>query len=236
MNNILIVEDEEKVANFLFRGLKNEGYECQWAANSEEIFNALRLDSYDLIILDRMLCDIDTIDLLPKVKQKQPNAMILVLTALHDIEEKIYGLRAGADDYLGKPFDFEELLARIEALMRRNQAQATTAAELSQGNLTIQLDSQRVWIARNEIELTQLEFHLLKYFLSNPEKVLSRERILNKVWGNTSDPMTNIVDVYIRRLRKKLMVPDGTPGTEGNERYIQTIRGVGYRLGPCEEP
>ena len=234
MTSILIVEDEEKVANFLFRGLKNEGFECEWVANEQDLFAALSQDTYDLILLDRLLGVIDTIDLLPQIKHKQPNAMILMLTALNDIEDKVSGLRAGADDYLGKPFDFEELLARVEALARRNQTNEQNPQELSQGHLRIHVDAQRVWVADGEVDLTQLEFQLLRYFLANPDKVLSRERILNKVWGNTSDPMTNIVDVYIRRLRKKIAERQNSSDVDTSDRYIQTLRGVGYRLGPCE--
>ena len=234
MTSILIVEDEEKVANFLFRGLKNEGFDCRWVANEHEMFSALVPDTYDLILLDRLLATTDTINLLPQIKQKQTDAMILMLTALHDIEDKVSGLRAGADDYLGKPFDFEELLARVEALVRRNQTEEKHSQELTHGLLRIQLDAQRVWVADREIEFTQLEFQLLRYFLSNPDKVLSRERILNKVWGNTSDPMTNIVDVYIRRLRKKLLDDKEFSSPGATEKYIQTLRGVGYRLGSCE--
>ncbi len=234
MTSILIVEDEEKVANFLFRGLKNEGLECQWASTSEDMFSALAVDQYDLILLDRLLATLDTIDLLPQIKQKQPSAMILMLTALHDIEDKVSGLRAGADDYLGKPFDFDELLARVEALVRRNQKKEKTKQELTKGHLRLELEAQRVWVANKEVELTQLEFQLLRYFLNNPDKALSRERILNKVWGNTSDPMTNIVDVYIRRLRKKLSETASDSELGASEQFIQTLRGAGYRLGPCD--
>ena len=235
MTSILIVEDEQKVANFLYRGLKNEGFVCQWVETGSDMFTALDHDEYDLILLDRLLATTtDTIDLLPQIKQKHPSAMILMLTALHDIEDKVSGLRAGADDYLGKPFDFDELLARVEALVRRNQKEEKNHQELTQGHLRIQAEAQRVWVDEREVDLTQLEFQLLRYFLTNPDKVLSRERILNKVWGNTSDPMTNIVDVYIRRLRKKIIGENTSNAYDANDRYIQTLRGVGYRLGPCE--
>ncbi|GLS24540.1 response regulator transcription factor [Marinibactrum halimedae] len=233
MNSILVVEDEEKLANFLLRGLKNEGYQCEWVDRAELMLSFLENKTFDLILLDRILYGIDTINLLPEIRRKQSSSMVLILTALHDIEEKIHGLRAGADDYLAKPFDFEELLARIEALIRRSDKGISVDNMLSRGLLRMNVESQRVWINDQEVELTQLEFQLLRYFLSNPDRVLSRERILSKVWGNTSDPMTNIVDVYIRRLRKKLLSSTALQGEVAADCFIHTLRGMGYRLGPC---
>ncbi len=170
---------------------------------------------------------------MPKIREQQSNTMVLMLTALHDIEEKVQGLRAGADDYLGKPFDFDELLARLEALLRRSNSAGNAPQILSQGKLKMHLDVQRVWLGDREMDFTHLEFQMLRYFLSNPDTVLSRERILNKVWGNMSDPLTNIVDVYIRRIRKKLSESVPIQDGDNTEDFIQTIRGSGYRLGKC---
>ncbi|WP_103654419.1 response regulator transcription factor [Agarilytica rhodophyticola] len=233
MANILIVEDEKKLADFLHRGLEGEGYCCDWVATVDELLSRLNGDTYDLILLDRMLGDADTIDYLTHIRQKQPQVMILVLTALHEIEDKVEGLHAGADDYLGKPFDFDELLARILALLRRTKNFIKDDSEiLEQGVLQINIESQRILLNKSQVGLTQLEFRLLKLFLSNPEKVLTRERILSKIWGTNSDPMTNIVDVYIRRLRKKLSESAALPQDSG-EIFIETVRGAGYRLGSC---
>ena len=237
MINILVVEDEKKLANFLLRGLSNEGYHCDWVGLYAEVLPHIARSDCDVILLDRLMQNQDTLDLVPKIREHKPQVMILMLTALHDIEQKVLGLRAGADDYLGKPFDFDELLARVEALLRRANSDNESASfnhELRQGLLTMQVSAQRVWVAEDEVELTQLEFQVLRYFLNNPNTVLSRERILSKVWGSMSDPLTNIVDVYIRRIRKKLAAAAVKHRAEAAESFIETIRGAGYRLGHCQ--
>lgn len=232
MATILLVEDEHKLASFLLRGLAAEGYDCDWIDSSERFLSEIGIQQYELILLDRLVQDIDTLDYLPLVKKKQPNAMILMLTALQDVDQKVIGLQAGADDYLGKPFDFDELLARVTALLRRGGHQDGPTQQLSRGYLTLNTESHRVWLNQQEVELTHLEYQLLKCFLSNPDSVLSRERILNKVWGSLADPLTNIVDVYIRRVRKKLSeASEGQQLACHNESFIETVRGSGYRLG-----
>lgn len=232
MANILLVEDEAKLASFLLRGLAAEGYDCDWIDSSTRFFSEIGAQPYQLILLDRLVQDIDTLDYLPLIKKQQPNALILMLTALQDIDQKVIGLQAGADDYLGKPFDFDELLARVMALLRRGGAKAAASPELQRGQLLLNTESHRVWLNAQEIELTHLEYQLLKCFLANPDTVLSRERILNKVWGSLADPLTNIVDVYIRRLRKKLSDAGEAQQLDcHNESFIETVRGVGYRLG-----
>lgn len=240
MAKILVIEDEPKLANFLLRGLSAEGYDCHWISTSERLFAEVGRDAYELILLDRLVQDIDTLDCLHLVKKKQPQAMILMLTALQGVEQKVSGLQAGADDNLGKPFDFDELLARMGALLRRGAAStepiadSSAALHLQRGKLLLNIDNHRVWLADHEVELTHLEYQLLKCFLSNPESVLSRERILNKVWGSLADPLTNIVDVYIRRVRKKLL--QGCVAQQWDchtETFIETVRGSGYRLGKC---
>lgn len=235
MINILLIEDEKKLANFLLRGLSNEGYHCEWVSLYSDILGQVESFDCEVILLDRLMQTNDTLDLMPSIRERQPKAMILMLTALHDIEQKVLGLRAGADDYLGKPFDFDELLARIEALLRRSSTEDKPLQQgLGQGLLKMHVEAQRVWVADAEVELTQLEFQVLRYFLSNPNMVLSRERILSKVWGSMSDPLTNIVDVYIRRIRKKLASAVPEPDAEAAESFIETIRGAGYRLGACK--
>ena len=221
---ILIVEDEERLASFLFRGLKAEGYFCDVASDGEKALQACLSGDYELVILDRMLPKKDGMYVLTKIKEKKPETKVLMLTALDDTEDRILGLRSGADDYLGKPFDFEELLARIEALSRRFAQHAEDL--LKSGDVVMDVDQRLVWKNNIVVKMTQMEFDLLRYFLTNQGKVLSREKILSRVWSNSEDPMTNIVDVYIRRIRVKLN-DDGS--------FIETVRGVGYRVSNSDQ-
>jgi|TARA_R100000655_G_scaffold80016_1_gene119435 two-component system OmpR family response regulator len=221
---ILIVEDEERLASFLFRGLKAEGYFCDVATDGEKALQACLSGDYELVILDRMLPKKDGMYVLTKIKEKKPETKVLMLTALDDTEDRILGLRSGADDYLGKPFDFEELLARIEALSRRFSQHAEDL--LKSGDVVMDVDQRLVWKNNIVVKMTQMEFDLLRYFLTNQGKVLSREKILSRVWSNSEDPMTNIVDVYIRRIRVKLN-DDGS--------FIETVRGVGYRISNSDQ-
>ncbi|MAC15855.1 MAG: DNA-binding response regulator [Alcanivorax sp.] len=221
---ILIVEDEERLASFLFRGLKAEGYFCDVATDGEKALQACLYGDYELVILDRMLPKKDGMYVLTKIKEKKPETKVLMLTALDDTEDRILGLRSGADDYLGKPFDFEELLARIEALSRRFAQHAEDL--LKSGDVVMDVDQRLVWKNNIVVKMTQMEFDLLRYFLTNQGKVLSREKILSRVWSNSEDPMTNIVDVYIRRIRVKLN-DDGS--------FIETVRGVGYRISNSDQ-
>ena len=171
-----------------------------------------------------MLPKKDGMYVLTKIKEKKPETKVLMLTALDDTEDRILGLRSGADDYLGKPFDFEELLARIEALSRRFSQHAEDL--LKSGDVVMDVDQRLVWKNNIVVKMTQMEFDLLRYFLTNQGKVLSREKILSRVWSNSEDPMTNIVDVYIRRIRVKLN-DDGS--------FIETVRGVGYRVSNSDQ-
>ena len=221
---ILIVEDEERLASFLFRGLKAEGDFCDVASDGEKALQACLSGDYELVILDRMLPKKDGMYVLTKIKEKKPETKVLMLTALDDTEDRILGLRSGADDYLGKPFDFEELLARIEALSRRFSQHAEDL--LKSGDVVMDVDQRLVWKNNIVVKMTQMEFDLLRYFLTNQGKVLSREKILSRVWSNSEDPMTNIVDVYIRRIRVKLN-DDGS--------FIETVRGVGYRVSNSDQ-
>jgi len=179
---------------------------------------------YELVIIDRMLPKKEGMYVLTKIKEKKPETKVLMLTALDDTEDRILGLRSGADDYLGKPFDFEELLARIEALSRRFSQHAEDL--LKSGDVVMDVDQRLVWKNNIVVKMTQMEFDLLRYFLTNQGKVLSREKILSRVWSNSEDPMTNIVDVYIRRIRVKLN-DDGS--------FIETVRGVGYRVSNSDQ-
>jgi DNA-binding response OmpR family regulator len=221
---ILIADDERTLLNFLDRGLRAEGYECVCASHLHEVSVLVQKHQPAIIVLDRLFGDEDSISIVADLRRKAPHVMILLLTALDDVSERVAGLKQGADDYLCKPFDFEELLARIESLARRSgehtvQEQPSLVIE----QLRIDRDNRLAFVNGEELLLTRIEFDLLLYFAENQGKVLSRERILNRVWASQSDPLTNIVDVYISRLRQKIDTPQ-------SESLIQTLRGNGYRM------
>lgn len=221
---VLLIEDEQRVADFICKGLRVEGLFCEHASEGRTGLRLAKQKSFDVIILDRMLPDTDGIHVLRQLRQTGVETPVLFLTALDDIEDKVSGLRAGGDDYLTKPFDFDELLARLEALARRRSvsAQADTPV-INLGDITINEVHRTVQRDNQLIKMTALEYDLLLYLARSGGKVLSRERILNTVWQLQSDPMTNVVDVYINRLRKKIDPPD-------TESFIETLRGVGYKL------
>jgi DNA-binding response OmpR family regulator len=225
MTAVLIVEDDARVRDFLVRGLRAEGFEVTAAGAAQEGLDlALAEPFFDVLLLDVMLPGFSGMDLCRRLRAKGAVTPILMLTALDAVEDKVDGLRGGADDYLTKPFDFDELLARIEALVRRGrQFEARTGAALAVGPLILDRDSMTASDGGRPLDLTGKEFELLECLMSSPGKVLSRTRILNKVWGYSADPLTNVVDVYIRRLRAKL-------DHEGAESVIQTVRGYGYKL------
>jgi DNA-binding response OmpR family regulator len=221
---VLVIEDEKRVAEFICKGLRVEGFFCEQANDGQSGLGLAKSQDFDVIVLDRMLPDIDGISVLKQIRQLGIATPILFLTALDDVEEKVHGLRSGGDDYLTKPFDFEELLARIEVLARRSGSAATEAEEvLRLRNISINLTHRSVHRDNELIKLTALEYDLLRYLAKSGGRVLSRERILNNVWQMNSDPLTNVVDVYINRLRKKL-------DNEPHDSLIETLRGVGYRL------
>ena len=221
---VLVIEDEKRVAEFICKGLRVEGYFCEQANDGQTGLAMVKSQVFDVIILDRMLPDIDGINVLKQIRQQGIETPVLFLTALDDVEEKVHGLRSGGDDYLTKPFDFDELLARIDALARRASGKATDAEDsITLGDVIINLTHRSVHCEDQLIKLTALEYDLLIYLAKSRGRVLSRERILNAVWQLNSDPLTNVVDVYINRLRKKL---DQDPQNS----LIQTLRGVGYRL------
>ena len=218
---LLVVEDEKKVARFIKQGLEEEGYAVDAAPDGEKGLE-LALDRvHDLIILDIALPKMDGLQVLQRLRQQGVSIPVLLLTVRATIEDKVLGLDAGADDYLTKPFAFQELLARVRALMRR-RAEAEPAL-LRVADLV--LDPARRIVSRGgeRIELTAKEFSLLEYFMRNPGRVLSRTQLIEHVWNYDFDTMTNIVDVYVTYLRKKI--------DSGREpKLIHTVRGVGYVL------
>lgn len=221
--NILLIEDEERVADFIRRGLAAESWCVEHASDGETGLDYAQVSSYDVILLDLMLPGIQGQNVCRKLRARKTTTPILMLTALDAADEKVEGLRIGADDYLTKPFDMDELVARIEALNRRATGHRTTESKslLSVGDITFDRASMQVKVGETEIELSKKERDLLVLLMSNVGRVLSRERILNTVWGTNEDPLTNIVDVYVGRIRRKI-------GSEGER--IVTVRNVGYRM------
>ncbi|MEM7084410.1 MAG: response regulator transcription factor [Pseudomonadota bacterium] len=217
---LLIVEDDARVARMIERGLSAEGYNCTVVGEAITALDAAV--DMDAIILDRMLPGGDGLDICRRLRAKGNRVPILMLTALAEVDERVDGLRAGADDYLAKPFDFEELLARVEALVRRAAPQVESQ-RIALGSLIIDVDRHTVRLDDRDIAVTALEFDLLKLLARHPDRFWSRERILNRVWPATSEPETNVVDVYVSRLRRKLDRDQSTS-------LIETRRGVGYRL------
>jgi two-component system OmpR family response regulator len=224
--SLLLVEDDERVGRFVVRGLEAEGYSVAVACDAPKGFALARAEPFDVMILDLMLPGYSGRDLCQRLRAAGVGSPILMLTALDAVEDKVDGLRSGADDYLTKPFDFEELLARIEALLRRSKGTpAEPVRVLQAGDVTLDRESMTVRRQGKPVELTAKEFQLLELLMSSPGKVMSRTRILNKVWNYDSDPLTNVVDVYIRRLRTKL-------GLDPDRGLIRTLRGYGYKLDP----
>ena len=222
--NILVVEDEHRVADFIVRGLRGEGWTADHIDTGEQALEVLKQHPFDIILLDLMLPGISGQDVCRRLRARGNHTPILILSALDAVEERVAGLRMGADDYLAKPFDFDELVARIEALVRRYKdfQQPVDADLLEYEGLKINTRSLVVTVDGEEVDLTARERNLLLLLMTNPGKVFARERILNTVWGSQEDPLTNVIDVYIGRLRKKL----GACGA-----HIRTVRGLGYRFG-----
>ncbi len=216
---ILIVEDEKKVAGFIKKGLEEETYAVDAAHDGEEGFHLASMNQYDMIILDLMLPNMDGLEVLTRLRDKKINTPILLLTAKDAIEDKVTGLNKGADDYLTKPFAFSELLARVRSLLRRGQTETKT--ELMVGDLSLDLVSHKVNRKGEEIELTGKEYSLLEYFMRNAGKVLTRTMIAEHVWDYNFDTFTNVIDVYVNHLRKKI-------DKQYPAKLLHTLRGVGY--------
>jgi len=216
---ILVVEDEPKIAGFLTRGLEGEGHRVDVVSDLEAARLAVRVERYDLLLVDRMLPDGDGLAVVRELRRDNDRTPAICLTARDRVEERVEGLYGGADDYLVKPFEFDELLARIAAVTRRVPA----ADRIEIDDLAIDVAAHRVYRAGREIPLTAQEFALLRYLAENRGRVLSRTRILDSVWGTTHDPRTNVVDVYISYLRAKIDKGFARP-------LLHTVRGSGYVL------
>jgi DNA-binding response OmpR family regulator len=223
---ILVIEDEPKIIRFLERALGAYGYSLLSADNGEDGARLATTESVELVLLDIMMPGIDGHQTLARIRAHRPDLPVLMLTARDDIENKVRALDAGADDYLTKPFALEELLARIRALSRRADQQRGSL--LRAGNLTMDVLARRVRRGETPIDLSSREFALLEFLMRHPGQSLSRRQILAAIWEYDFDPETNLVDVYIRYLRRKLDRP-------GEPSLITTIRGEGYRFDPPPE-
>ena len=226
---MLIVEDDQRLAETLGRGLENEGYLVSHATNGAQALALADRTMFEIILLDLVLPDMSGLNVAQALRERGMMAPVIMVTALDEVKDRVAGLRAGADDYIVKPFAFEELLARIEAVLRRSQAQGTNhdnplaaaAGPVTFGALTIDHARKQATVDGMPFALTARELDLLTLLVLSPGKVFSRHEILRSVWTIEDDPLTNIVEVYISRLRRKL---------EGCRAQIENVRGFGYRI------
>ena len=219
---LLLVEDDQRIASFLQRGLRAEGYEVELARNGDQALERLRGEDFELVILDRMMPGMDGLEVCRKIREEGNRSLILMLTAKDALQDRVDGLKGGADDYLTKPFAFDEVLARLEALMRRSSP-AANPNMLRVGDLRLDLADKIAWRGDRKIALTPKEFDLLSCLMRRAGHVVSREELLLNVWKLKFDPGTKVVDVYIRFLRQKIDLA-------GEKPTIETVRGFGYRI------
>jgi len=220
---ILIVEDEERLAKLIKKALEKEGFAVDYVTDGEAAETRIEIchKDYDLVILDLMLPKKDGLEVCRSIRTKKINIPILVLTAKFDVDDKVKTLDAGADDYLVKPFSLEELVSRIRALLRRPPQTIPTV--LKTQDLTLNNATRKVTRGNKEIKLTVKEFAILEYLMRNPNQVISRSQILDHLWGSDFDSFSNVIDVHVKNLRKKI-------SNGSRRRIIETIRGIGYRI------
>ena len=219
MSQILIIEDEERIASFVAKGLKAAGYSSMHVVTGRDAIDLAATGDFDLLILDLGLPDMDGFDVLRTIRSTGVSTPVIILTARNSVTDTVAGLEGGADDYMAKPFRFEELLARVRLRLRPDANAGGETNVLTHGDLSLDLRTRRLRVDDREVDLSAREFTLAETFLRNPGQVLSREQLLSRVWGYDFDPGSNVVDVYVRYLRKKV----------GAHR-VETIRGMGYRL------
>ena len=217
MSNILIAEDEERISLFVDKGLRAAGYSTTVVADGEGALEHARTGNHSLVLLDVGLAGIDGFEVLRRIRAENLTLPVIMLTARTGVEDTVAGLEGGANDYIAKPFRFDELLARVRLRLCDATTQVTTT--LTRGDLTLDALTRRATVGDVEVDLSAREFALAEEFLSHPDQVLSREQLLSRVWGLDFDPGSNVVDVYVRYLRAKF----------GADR-IETVRGMGYRL------
>jgi two-component system OmpR family response regulator len=220
---ILVVEDDRKIASFIVHGLQQAGFAVDHAENGEDGLDLALTVPYDAAIVDIMLPGLDGLSLIGEMRQQKINTPVIILSAKRSVEDRVKGLETGSDDYLTKPFAFSELLARVQALIRRSTSGSQGPTTLTVENLIMDLVKHRVTRSGLELDLQPREFSLLEYLMRNAERVVSKTMILEHVWDYNFDPQTNVVDVLICRLRNKV-------DRDFDKKLIHTIRGVGYVL------
>ncbi|MGH7849798.1 MAG: response regulator [Thermodesulfobacteriota bacterium] len=219
---VLVVEDDKKIASFVMNGLRQAGFAVDHAGDGEEGVHLAMHESYDAAVIDIMLPRLDGLSLIDEIRRSGVKTPVLILSARRTVDDRVKGLEAGGDDYLTKPFAFSELLARVQALIRRSSG-STGATYLKTGDLSMDLLTRRVVRSGVDIELQPKEFSLLEYFMRNEGRVVSKTLIMEHIYDYNFDPQTNVVDVLVCRLRNKL-------DKDFDSKMIQTIRGVGYVL------
>ena len=220
---ILLIEDDSVLSQHIRKGFKQEGFIVDVCSDGKQgLFQAVS-ETYDVLIIDRMLPHVDGLTIIRTLRASSQNTPVIILSALGEVDQRVEGLSAGSDDYLAKPFAFKELLARVQALLRRNQRSDEVLTELSAGDLRLDLLRQQVWSGEQQISMQPRELRLLEYLLRHKGQVVSRTMLLENVWEYHFDPQTNVIDVHISRLRHKL---DANRSTS----RIKTVRGAGYVL------
>lgn len=219
---LLLVEDDLQIASFIMKGLKQAGFVIDHAIDGEDGLHMALYEPYDAAIIDIMLPKLDGLTLIEELRRKKVDTPVIILSAKRSIDDRVKGLQTGSDDYLTKPFSFSELLARVQALIRR-ATRATEPTRLSVGELSIELLKHEIFRAGEKIDLQPREFSLLEYLMRNTGRVVSKAMILEHVWDYDFDPQTDVVDVLVCRLRSKV-------DRDFDEKMIHTIRGVGYVL------
>lgn len=218
---ILVAEDEKKMAGFIRKALEEQGYVVDLAADGDRAYQLATGQSYDVIVLDIMLPGRDGLSILRHLRERHNTVPVILLTARAELDERLEGLNLGADDYITKPFFMEELIARVQAVLRRASGEKLSLLQV--GDLVVNLITREVKVGDRDVELTSREFNLLEYLMRSPGRVYTRTQILEHVWSYDFDTNTNLIDVYIQRLRKKL-------DPSGEQQFVETIRGVGYRF------
>ncbi|MCI0454311.1 MAG: response regulator transcription factor [Candidatus Dadabacteria bacterium] len=219
---LLVVEDDKKIASFIVKGLKQAGFAVDHAANGEDGIHLALHESYDAAVIDIMLPKLDGLTLIEELRRQKVNTPVIILSAKRSVDDRVKGLQTGSDDYLTKPFSFSELLARVQALIRRASGAAETT-RLTFGNLSMDILKREVTRADKKINLQPREFALLEYLMRNPGRMVSKTIIMEHVYDYNFDPQTNVVDVLVSRLRNKI-------DRDFEKKMIHTIRGVGYVL------
>jgi len=223
--HILFVEDEAKIANFVRAGLKEQGFVVDYCDNGDEGYTRALDNEYDAIVLDIMVSGKDGLSILKNLRRKGKNVPVILLTARNELDDRIEGLNLGADDYIAKPFFVEELVARIHAVVRRTAGDRQNLVCV--GPIKLDRITREVTCNQHIVELTTREFNLLEYLMRSPGRVFTRTQILEHIWGYDFNPNTNVVDVCVQRIRKKI-------DSIGGEGWIESIRGVGYRFRQSE--